>query len=213
MKKKYILTIFILFIYSYINSQVIVVPTGLITASIVPEHGFLPGRKFKFYPTINTYNLAGKGFRIELLDERNVLKLKKVGCSEIEFTNTSEFSTPSAIEKVKEYIDTLFTKSGAIIDSLALDTLVIELEGLDVRLIGTGYARVHGLCQMRTRYKGISRTYCIDITDADENSPISSNSLVTRLTATRIMASVSIREIIEQIIADLQVKNKTFGCL
>ena len=45
---------------------------------------------------------------------------------------------------------------------------------------------------------------CIDITDADKNSPISPNAFVTRKTATRIMASASIREIIEQFFIDFK---------
>jgi hypothetical protein len=82
--------------------------------------------------------------------------------------------------------------------------LQIKLEGIDSRLIGFGYIRVHGLCQMKIKYKGITKTYCIDITDADQNSPISSYAFVSRLTATRILASASIREVIEQFFVDLK---------
>ena len=97
----------------------------------------------------------------------------------------------------------MFRQSSIIPDSSASDTVKIRLEGLDVRLIGFGTVRVHGLCQMRMSYRGFTRVYCIDITDADKNSPIGPNAFVTRLTATRIMSSASMREVIEQIIAGL----------
>ena len=186
------------------HCQVIIVPIGLIGASIMPEHGFLPGKKFTFYPAITKYDFNGSKFRIELIDVRDILKLKKIQCSELEFTNTSEFVSPDCIYKVGQYIDTLFNQSGAILDTTAKDTVKVRFEGIDARLIGFGSIRVHGLCQMSMNYHNFTKTYCIDITDADKNSPISPNAFVTRLTATRIMSSISMREIIEQIIADLQ---------
>jgi len=186
------------------HCQIIIVPIGLIGASVMPEHGFLPGKKFKFYSTINKYDFNASKFRIELIDVRDILKLKKIQCSELEFTNTSEFVSPDCIYKVGQYIDTLFNQSGAILDTTAKDTVKVRFEGIDARLIGFGSIRVHGLCQMSMNYHNFTKTYCIDITDEDKNSPISPNAFVTRLTATRIMSSISMREIIEQIIADLQ---------
>ena len=200
-----LLTIIALFIGSSISAQIIIVPTGLITASMVPEHGFLPGRKFMFYTTKTKYDFHGSKFRVEVFDDSDSLKLSKVKCSDLEFTNTSEFFSPDCIHKVSKYIDTIFMESCAIIDSNSIDTLKVRLEGIDARLIGHGNVRVHGLCQMKIEYHDFTKTYCIDITDADKNSPISSNAFVTRLTATRIMASVSMREIIEQILFDLKL--------
>jgi hypothetical protein len=199
-----LLLISALYVINSAQCQVIIIPIGLIGASAMPEHGFLPGKKFKFYSTIDKYDFNGKQFRVELYDDRANLKLKKIGCSELEFTNTSEFSNPNCINKVSQYIDTLFRQSNARLDSTATDTLIVKFEGVDARLIGFGYSRVHGLCQMNVTYHNFNKTYCIDITDADKNSPISPNAVVTRQTATRIMASTSIREVIEQIMVDLK---------
>jgi hypothetical protein len=200
-----ILTIIAFLICSSISSQVIIVPTGLIGASLVPEHGFLPGKKFMFYPTLVKYKFHGRKFRVEIFDDRQTLNLSKIQCSDLEFTNTSEFASPNCIYRVKQYIDTIFLESSIIIDTSAIDTIKVRLEGIDARIIGYGYVRVHGLCQMKLQYKGFTKTYCIDITDKDQQSPISSNSFVTRLTATRIMVSVAMREIIEQILFDLKL--------
>jgi hypothetical protein len=180
------------------------IPIGLISATVIPEHGFLPGKKFKFYPTIDKYDFGGLKVRVELFDDRPIVKLSQTECSEIPFTNTSEFESPSTIYKVGEYLDILFRQAGGVIDSNSTDTVQVRLEGIDSRLIGYDYVRVHGLCQIKIKYHGTTKTYCIDITDADKHSPISSNAFVTRLTATRILTSASIREVIEQFFADLK---------
>lgn len=204
MTQKLLLTFIAFFIMKFVAGQIVIVPIGIIAGAVMPEHGFLPGKKFKFYSTINKYEFNGHKFRIELYDTRQNLKLHNIQCSDLEFTNTSEFSDPQCIFKVGQYVDTLFRQSGAILDTSALDTVQIRFQGIDARLIGFGYLRVHGLCQMEIKYHDFLKTYCIDITDADKNSPISPNAIVSRLTATRIMASASIREVIEQIIADLR---------
>ena len=204
MLKRLLVFIFALYIINSAHSQIIIVPIGLIGVAVTPEHGFLPGKKFKFYPALNKYDFNGRKFRIELTDCREKLKLKKIQCSELAFTNTSEFTSPDCIFKVGRYIDTLFHQSGAVLDTTANDTVKVRFEGIDSRLIGFGTIRVHGLCQMTMNYRNFTKTYCIDITDADKNSPINPNAVVTRLTATRIMSSISMREIIEQMIADLK---------
>jgi len=204
MNKKIILSILSVFILNVVMGQVIIFPIP-IGKALMPEHGFLPGSKFKFYPTIRQYDLKGFKLRVEVYDDRETAKLTKTHCSDIEFTNTSEFTNPNCIFKVSQYVDTLLKQSGATLDSTSTDTLQVRLEGIDARLIGFGYIRAHGLCQIKVKYHGLEKTYCSDITDADKNSPISPNALVTRKTATRIIASASMREVIEHFFADLDV--------
>ena len=203
---KKLLTLIAFSIFSVtIYGQIIVfpIPVGVISKAM-PEHGFLPGTKFKLYPTIDKYDFSELKVRIELFDDRPLVKLNKTECSEMQFTNTSEFESPGTIYKVKEYLDTLLRQAGAVIDSTSRDTIQVRLEGIDSRLIGFGNVRVHGLCQMKIKYHGKTNTYCTDITDADKHSPISKNAFVTRLTATRILTSASIREVIEQFFMDLK---------
>jgi hypothetical protein len=171
---------------------------------IVPEHGFLPGKKFQFYPTIDKYDFGGLKMRVELYDQRDSLKIIKIDCSETEINNKSEFvGEPGAI-KAKEYFQTLCPASGIILDSIASDTLKVYLQALDSRLLGFGNITAHGLCQMKMSYKNISRSYCIDITDKSPHSPIGKNAFVTRKTGTRVILSASIREAIELFFADLK---------
>jgi len=195
--KKFELTAILCFTVASIYGQV-VLPPG------IPEHGFLPGKKFKFYRTINTYDFNNLTLRIELFDNRKKLNLSHVDCSEVPFTNTSECENPDFIYLFRQYIDTLFTQANINVSPSSHDVIEITLQGLDARLNGVVYARVHGLCQLHIKYQGKSNIYCIDITDADKHSPIGPNALLTRKTATRIMLSASIRETIEQFFEDLK---------
>jgi hypothetical protein len=202
MKRRFIHTILVLFFVSPVKAQVVVIP--MIGAAAMPEHGFLPGKKFQFYPTIDKYDFTGLKLRVELFDDRDSLKLHQVECSDIQFTNTSEFADANTIYIVKQYFDTLFKQSGAIIDSSSSDLLQARLEGIDARLIGFGSVRAHGLCQIKIKYQEHEKTYCVDITDADKHSPVKPTAFVTRKTGTRIIASASIREVIEQFLIDLK---------
>jgi hypothetical protein len=175
-----------------------------LSKELMPEHGFLPGKKFTIYPTLEKYDFKGRKFRVELYDQRDSLQLLHVACSGVEINNKSEFAGPGGAGKVVEYFQHLLPASGITLDSTASDTIKVNLEALDSRLIGFGSITAHGLCQMHITCPGVSQTYCIDITDKDKHSPVGKNAFVTRKTATRIIQSASIREVIEKFLADLQ---------
>jgi hypothetical protein len=164
----------------------------------------LPGKKFPFYSTIDKYDFNNLDISVELRDDRFNLNLDFIKCSDIEISNMSEFNNLKGIYAVKDYIDTIFEKSNINVDSLSTHKLTISLEALDVRQIGFGRIKVHGLCQMKFKYKDFEQTYCIDIVDGDEHAPLGKNSFVTRKTASRYMLSASIREVIEQFLIDLK---------
>jgi len=127
MRLIFILTILTLLLAFRTYEQVIIPdPVGIIVASTMPEHGFLPGKKFPFYSTIDKFDFRGLKLRVELFDDRERLNLKKIGCSEIDFTNTLEFADPQCIYKVSKYIDTLFKQSGAVLDLKSKDTFKIR---------------------------------------------------------------------------------------
>jgi hypothetical protein len=184
-------------------AQVIVIP---IPISVSPqyEHSYLPGKKFPLYSTIDKYNFNNLNMSVELRDDRFALNLGFINCSNIELSNTSEFNGSKGLHAVKDYIDNIFGESNIKIDSLSINKLEISLEALDVRLIGFGNVRAHGLCQVKCKYKNLERTYCADIMDGDEHAPLGINSLVTRKTASRYMLSASIREVIEHFLMDLK---------
>jgi hypothetical protein len=170
----------------------------------VPEHGFLPGKEFKFYPTVEKYDFGGRKIRVELYDDRDSLRLVQLECAKVEIDNQSEFVGARGAQAVQYYWAKLLPEADMVLDSTAADTVKVHLEALDSRMIGHFSIRAHGLCQMRIEHSGGIKTYCVDITDKDPHSPVSSHAFVTRLTATRIITSAAIREVIEQFFIDLK---------
>jgi len=212
--KKLLTTLTLVFILSnaYAQAHLIAYFISGAAASILPtygEHGYLPGKKFKYYPTIDHYDFGGQKIRVELYDNREQSQLKKIDCSEMEMNNKSEYAGPLGAQTFGEYLQKLFPEAGLNIDLAAADTLKIYLEALDSRLIGFGNITVHGLCQVHVQLHDFNRSYCRDITDKDPHSPVGKNAFVTRSTATRIITSASIREVIEQFFIDFKQINKT----
>lgn len=207
--RKSLLTFGLFICAQVIYSQVLIMNTteGVRNPKFDYEYGYLPGRKFPFYKTINQYDLKGLEVRVELYDDRKKLELKNIQCSPLTIENISEFADNKSIYRVAQYIDILLRQSNAVIDSTSEELLEIHLEAIDSRLIGFGYIKIHGLCQMRIKFKELSKTYCIDIEDGDENSPLGSNAFVTRKGGTRVMGSAAIREVLEQFITDLMIMN------
>ena len=171
---------------------------------MVPEHGFLPGRKFPIYKATNTFDFKESSFRVELVDDRANSQLKNIECSSLKIENTSELASAQTIFKLKEYIDSLFSQAHIVIDSSAINRIEIKLQAIDSRLIGFGKIKVHGLCQLKIKTGSIEKIYCSDIVDGDKNAPLGSNAIVTRKTASRFMASAAIRECLEQFLFDLK---------
>lgn len=186
------------------SQHIILYFPGVVAASLMDEHGFLPGKKFQFYPAVDKHDLHGMKLRVELHDLRDSLHLQKLECSPVEFTGTSEFEGIYGAKVAAAYFDTLLPAAQVILDTTATDVLKVNLEGFDARLVGAMSIRAHGLCRMSVEWKGNTRVYCVDITDKDPHSPISSHAFVTRKTATRVIASAALREAIERILADLE---------
>jgi len=205
MKSKIYLTVLLIqMIAVSAFSQIIFIPIPMDKVPSNYEHGFLPGKKFPFYPTVDKYNFNNLSIRVELNDDRFFLNLNHIKCSEVDISNTSEYKDPKTIYKVKDYIDSIFSQSKIKIDSSSINRLQINLEALDARLIGFGSIRVHGLCQIIFKYKDFEQIYCIDIMDGDEHAPVGKNDFVTRRTATRLMLSAAVRESIEKFLIDLK---------
>ncbi|MGE5428282.1 MAG: hypothetical protein ACM3O8_10335 [Methylococcaceae bacterium] len=202
MKHKITLTLLLILNMSLGYSQIII--PILFGEHMVPEHGFLPGRKFPIYPTINSFDFNGRAYQVVLIDDRLNLHLKKIECSSLIIENSSELASPQTIFKLKDYIDSLFSKANLNIDSSANEKIEIRLQAIDSRLIGFGKIKVHGLCQLKIKVNSVEKVYCCDIVDGDRNAPLGSNAIVTRKTASRFMSSSAIRECLEQFLLDLR---------
>jgi hypothetical protein len=170
----------------------------------VPEHGFLPGKEFKYYPPVDHYDFGGRRMWVIVYDDRDKLHITRLDCAEVDINNGSEFVGFKGAQAVQYYWAYLLPQVNIKLDSTASYLLKVHLEALDSRMIGHISVRAHGLCQMRIEHGGTSKTYCVDITDKDPHSPVSSHAFITRLTATRIITSAAIREAIERFFIDLR---------
>lgn len=170
----------------------------------MPQYGFLPGKKFPIYDTRYPFDFQKRTISVTLEDLRDSLKLPLVKCSTIELKNKSEFRGDQGILKVWQYLNHLLSASNIAIDNAAPDTLRVTLRALDSRLIGFGQIAVHGICEMEFTYHGVSKMYCVDLQDGDPTAPLRTDSFVTRKTASRLMTSASIRDLIEQFLNDFE---------
>ncbi len=204
--KQLILIIISTFIFSLGYSQVkIMTPIESVrNKKIDYEYGYLPGKRFPYYKTIEKYDFNGQKIRVELYDYREIKGLQHIDCSTERIENLSEFAKENSILRVAQYIDKLFQESNIQIDTTVQNSIEIYLEALDSRLIGFGYIKIHGLCQIRVKYLDNDKIYCSDIMDGDKNSPLGKYAFVTRKTGLRKMGSASIREVIEQFLVDLK---------
>ncbi|MFY7813724.1 MAG: hypothetical protein ACOVRK_00915 [Chryseobacterium taeanense] len=175
-------------------------------AEFMPEHGFLPGKKFPLYETVEKFDFNGKRVKIVFYDDRKTLNLDKIDCSKIGLTNSSEFKDDQGIVKVWEYLNKLANDSKLVIDKDATDEYEIRLMALDTRLIGFGSIDVHGMTQIKVTHNGVEKIYCTDLEDGDKNAPLDKSSFVSRKTATRLMMSASIRETIEKFLKDISTQ-------
>lgn len=138
--KKALLLIAFMASYQYSFSQISYPHGGIIEHLVyslavesMPEHGFLSGKKFPTYETVDAYDFNGKKIKIVLFDDRDSLNLTKTVCSDIVLTNSSEFKNEQGIVKVWEYLNKLSIDSKLVIDKDAADEYEIRLMALDTR--------------------------------------------------------------------------------
>ena len=97
-------------------------------------------------------------------------------------------------------------RANGIIDSIADNNVNIDIEIISPKLIGFGYIKVHGLCQIKVKTEFFSKTYCCDIRDGDDGAPLAWYSFDTRKSALRKMTSASIRNCIENFVSDMEME-------
>ncbi len=193
------------------RDQVILLDAGLLGKIIyklgdatMPQYGFLPGKKFPTYDTRYPFDFQKRTISVTLQDMRDSLQMKRVNCSELDLKNKSEFRGEQGTLKVWQYLNHLLSTSNIVIDNAATDTLKVKLRVLDSRLFGFGQVEVHGICEMEFEFHGVSKIYCVDLEDGDPTAPLGWDSVVTRKTASRLITSASIRDLIEQFLNDFE---------
>jgi hypothetical protein len=177
--------------------------------SVFAAHNiYFPGIEFPFLKPLKEFDFHDKALRVEFYDDRENLNLQHLNCSTMRITKrwadlASKYGTLNTVD----YMNKLLKNAHIKLDSLSDDKFEIHLQALDTRIIGAIYFRVHGLCQVRIQYKGVSKTYCTNFTDADPHSPLGKNAFTTRPEAYRLITAAAVREVTEQFMTDLINQN------
>jgi hypothetical protein len=207
MKKIVLIIIFSLILCSCASNVLTYSILGGIAASSSLKYGFLPGVKCPIYDfSKKQYDICQYYFKFNLIDKRQ--NKRNLSCSQIIPETDSEFEGEAGYNFFKTYFDTLIKKANGIIDSsngINDKKIDLNIEIISPKLIGFGFIKVHGLCQINVTTEFFTKTYCCDIKDGDDSSPLEWYSFDTRKSALRKMTSASIRNCIEDLISDLEL--------
>jgi len=165
-------------------------------------YGYLPGTDYKYYEPQQTINLGGRSFAFVFIDARG--SSTKISCSEVTLDRETELEGELGFMYFSGYVMKMVANSNGTIDPNSSTKITVRLEGLSFRLIGYGFARVHGLVQFTVSSHFSEKTYCADMTDRDEDAPLKWYSLVTRKTGARVIVSGSLRRAVESFVKDLE---------
>jgi hypothetical protein len=165
------------------------------------RYGYLPGTDYKLLEPTKSIDLKGKVFDIDFRDNRK--NKETISCSMVGLDRDTELEGELGMRYLRESIVTMIQNSNGRIDPHAPGKLTIDLDGLSFRLIGTGYIVAHGLVQFKVSSPTLNKIYCSDMTDHDEDSPLSWYSVTTRKSGSRLMVSGSVRRAVESFVNDL----------
>ena len=168
-------------------------------------YGYLPGSDYKLLKPEQNLDLHGKSFNIEFRDSRN--DANKISCSEYMLDRETELEGTLGEQYFREFVTSMIQGSNGKIDPASPNKVILDLEGLSFKLIGAGYIVAHGLVQFKVASPGLTKTYCSDMTDHDDDAPLKWYSFVTRKTASRLMVSGSMRRAAENFVKELSSSN------
>lgn len=168
-----------------------------------PYYGFLPGDDYEIYQPMKEFDLKDKSFDFEIVDSRG--NKRSVDCIKFELDRNTELEGKVGMSLVSEYFGKTLIGAGARLISDSGKKLKVEVEGLSFQLVGFGLITVHGIIQVRVNYEQKSKTYCVDLTDRDDDpyNPLSWYSFDTRVGASRKMVSAAVRKVVDQVLLDL----------
>ncbi len=175
---------------------------GLATTSCsLLYYGYLPGGRYKYLRPRKKVELSGRCVALKVVDHR--AQRRAIDCSAIQLDRETELEGKKGVTLFEEYAKFIIEQAGGRITSSCPDVLTISIEGLSFSLIGVGYIVPHGLVQFRSSLDGREQSYCTDMTDRDEDSPIGQYSLRTRRNASRMIVSGALRRTLEEMVSDL----------
>jgi hypothetical protein len=187
------------------KSLFLLIATCLLCSCGPLYYGYLPGTDYKILEPQEKIDLKGKSFDIQFVDSRG--SKNRISCSDYSLDRETELEGDLGANYFRQSALAMIQGSNGKIDPLSPNKVVVELEGTSFKLIGAIYAVAHGFTQFKVTSSFLSKTYCADMTDHDEDAPLKWYSLVTRKTGSRLMVSGATRRAAEHFVKDLAASN------
>lgn len=169
--------------------------------SRVVTYGFLSGSDYEFYPPTKPLDLKEKHFNFVFHDVRS--KTQVAECAAVKPERDSELEGDPGFQFFSSYLKALADSCHGRVDSLASDTVHVDLQVLGPKLKGFISVTVHGIVQFTVRSGDTQKVYCSDMKDGDPDSPYDTDSFATRKSAMRGMIAASCRRAMQQYFEDV----------
>jgi hypothetical protein len=163
--------------------------------------GFLPGTDYKYFMPLQKIDLQGRTYKIEIIDAR--ANINKVDCFG-EIDRDTELEGDPGLNYFRNYLTTMIENCNGRVSPESNNEIIVKLEGLSFMTYGIIFIGVHGLVQFEVISPGLTKRYCADMADDDNDSPLNQCAVITRKTSSRLIVSGSIRRALESLMIDLQ---------
>ncbi|UPU37797.1 hypothetical protein M1B72_08845 [Geomonas paludis] len=184
---------------------ILLITTCLLCSCSQLYYGYLPGTDYKILEPQRKVDLKGKSFDIQFVDSRD--NVSKISCSDHDLDRNTELEGELGANLFRQSVLTMVRQSNGKIDPHSPNKLVVELEVESFVLIGAGYIVPHGFTQFKVTSPFLSKRYCTDMSDHDDDSPLKWYSFATRKSASRLIVSGATRRTAEQFVKDLADSN------
>lgn len=178
--------------------------TGLVFAALLSGcasyYGYMPGSEYPIYKNTEPTDLHGKYFTFTFKDSRD--KNSAFHCYKETVDRHTELEGPPGQQLVQEYVlQTVPAKNGQIIaNGMPVE---VDLQAIAYHASGTANITLHGLVQLKVSAGNAVRTYCVNQTDGDPDSPLHWYLFDSRQDKSRKLASAAVRKAVGEMLKDL----------
>ena len=173
------------------------------SSAAVMRYDYLPKSNYKYYAPLQTVDLKKNRYKLNIIDKRG---RDKISCSQISLSKDLGLEGEKGLSFFKHYLMGMIEENNGVIDQENGKEIHIELNGISGRSYGFVVINIFGLVEFVTHVDGKTKTYCSEMNDDDEGSPLG-GMVLTASGAERDMASASVRRTFQELMRDLSTFN------
>lgn len=163
------------------------------------NYDYLPKSKYKYYKPNNSQDLKQSKFSLHFIDNR---ASDLISCSEITLPRDSDLEGEAGFSYFKNYLRAMIEESNGVLDQDSGKEITVELTGISSESYGFMVVKLFALVEFKAKVDGEEKTYCSEMVDDDEDSPIGPL-IWTETSALRSLVSGSVRRVFEEFVQDL----------